>query len=653
MWKLFRRDPSTGAAEKLVARGKIEAAIKMYRRVLKANPGDSSTLNRVGDLLARVDKYSEAIDLYRQTAELFVEQGFYVKAIAVYKKIHRLDPSHLDVYSKLADLYTLQGLHNDARTHYEVLVDYHERRNDLPAAIGFCRKLVDLQPQDPTHRTRLAELYERKGDTAGVAREYLEIARTMLGRNAIEQATQVLERALAVNGADAQFLFDAVRLIRSEGHREFAGTFLAEAERINRAAGRGGLVEEVRARLAPLEAAEAAAAAEPPPAPAAAATPRPPIPAAQGLSLDLDEDVYVLQPDDEEVELAPAAAAPRSPETAEDVFGEIEVFVKYGFREKALDRLGELLRSHPGNMRAHQMLIELLLQEGSQRATLDAANRMAAAAAATGDQEPWRDTRERLRAAGFLIAADGVKAAPAEVGADSDEFELLETGGPGLDSGGAAPAASAAEPEIFEIVPSEIEASPASAAPRDRPTPRPDVEQESVDFVVVDDGEFADLAAEVEREMESAGAPLATEAEAPTVEEIVASFKQGVAENLSPEDYDTHYNLGIAYREMGLVDEAIGEFEIAVASRDYFIGCCSLLGLCFRDKGEIDTAIQWYARGLDEPGILEQEKHALLYELGEAYETAGDLESARKAFAAISVTDGGYRDVGERLAALG
>jgi tetratricopeptide (TPR) repeat protein len=152
--------------------------------------------------------------------------------------------------------------------------------------------------------------------------------------------------------------------------------------------------------------------------------------------------------------------------------------------------------------------------------------------------------------------------------------------------------------------------------------------------------------------METDGVTPMTEADAPSVEEIVQSFKQGVAENLSPEDYDTHYNLGIAYREMGLVDEAIGEFEIAAQSRDYLIGACSLLGLCFRDKGEIETAMHWYERGLGTPDILEQEKHALLYDLGEAYETAGDLESARKAFSEISVANGEYRDVGDRLAAL-
>src|SRR6185503_9075637 len=122
---------------------------------------------------------------------------------------------------------------------------------------------------------------------------------------------------------------------------------------------------------------------------------------------------------------------------------------------------------------------------------------------------------------------------------------------------------SAASADLFEILPSEADQAAESMAQAARAAaatapPAAGAGQEGVDFVVVDDGEFADLAEEVEREIETAGAAVPVEVEAPSVEEIVASFKQGVAENLSPEDYDTHYIVGIAYREMGLIDEAIG-----------------------------------------------------------------------------------------------
>jgi tetratricopeptide (TPR) repeat protein len=422
---------------------------------------------------------------------------------------------------------------------------------------------------------------------------------------------------------------------------------------MNVKAGRLRLVADVRERLRPDE----------PPAVAVAPVA---VDAGDGkpaaLSLDPEEDVYLLQVDDEAPADEPAAAA-AEPQLAEDALAEIDVFVKYGFREKALDRLGDLLRAEPRNLLAYQRLVELLLRDRSHRAAVEAANQMSQVAVASGQLELWREIRERLREEGFLISGDTVKAAPAELGDDSEEFELLETGPEtpavaDLDSIVAqARADSAASSDLFEILPPQADQAAESEAPPPRAaapaSPASSPGQEGVEFVVVDDGEFADLAEEVEREIETAGAAEPVEVEAPSVEEIVASFKQGVAENLSPEDYDTHYNLGIAYREMGLIDEAIGEFEIAIKSRDYMIGCCSLLGLCFRDKGEADTAMDWYRRGLAEPDLLDQERHALLYDLAETYETAGDLESARKAFGEISNVDGGYRDVGERLAALG
>ena len=104
-----------------------------------------------------------------------------------------------------------------------------------------------------------------------------------------------------------------------------------------------------------------------------------------------------------------------------------------------------------------------------------------------------------------------------------------------------------------------------------------------------DEDEFFDLAAELESELGEAEGRLGGEAlgqpEEPTLEEIVEGFKRGVAENLSSEDYDTHYNLGIAYREMGLLDEAIGEFQLAAKDPAHLVDCCSMLGVSFLEKG--------------------------------------------------------------------
>ena len=85
-------------------------AIKEYRKLLAENPNDTSTLNRLGDLYARIDRIDEAVRLFSQIADRYTDDGFFVKAIAIYKKIIKLDPTRLAVYERLAELYHKQGL---------------------------------------------------------------------------------------------------------------------------------------------------------------------------------------------------------------------------------------------------------------------------------------------------------------------------------------------------------------------------------------------------------------------------------------------------------------------------------------------------------------------------------------------------------------
>ena len=84
-----------------------------------------------------------------------------------------------------------------------------------------------------------------------------------------------------------------------------------------------------------------------------------------------------------------------------------------------------------------------------------------------------------------------------------------------------------------------------------------------------------------------------------SLEDIFREFKKGVEQQLSAEDYETHFNLGIAYKEMGLVDEAIGEFQLASKDPARAVECCSMLGLCFLEKGMPQLAIKWYRKGLE------------------------------------------------------
>jgi tetratricopeptide (TPR) repeat protein len=125
------------------------------------------------------------------------------------------------------------------------------------------------------------------------------------------------------------------------------------------------------------------------------------------------------------------------------------------------------------------------------------------------------------------------------------------------------------------------------------------------------------------------------------------------------EDLETHYNLGIAYREMGLLEEAISEFQKVASSADkgpafrYAMQCSTLLGLAFMEKGQPAIAAIWYERALKTPGLDQESILALRYDLGVAQELAGDTHAAYTSFSQVYAMNIDYRDVSERIALLG
>jgi pilus assembly protein FimV len=1017
---MAKRESLIASAEKALQKGKVDSALKDYLKVLEESPGDITVLNKVGDLFVRLNRNEESIPYFTRIAEHYSKDGFFLKAIAIYKKINRFDPARLDVYERLAELYGKQGLSMEAKSQYQVLADYHAKHENVIGAIGIYQKMAATEPQNIQIHVKLADLYTQARRTAEALKEYAVVASLLRERGAADEAQQVYDKALKLGpdngeilksyvpmllesgrvaeardhlkraleatprsvplfllaaeaalaagdseearlsagkahavepdseevlqavlrisvrtGAPAEALGAAVSLAdrcmrRGEAKKalgilapltEVAGTnegFLAKLVQIAEAAEgpaggiayRSRLAElwksqgrtedaadalriltrlapenaEFRARLSQLEPAglkpearpprvresetgEAPArpAAVPPPRPSPmTGPPEPPGPVSYEVTGRLDRagpppppiapatsDEFILEFDDEQlvrdpgstgpvpaairrasqVEVpAPARPAPRhtspgserfdfgddapaalplpgaSPGTAEGglpaleealeeglagrqaapapspappleeaveeagdaltapeapavaepaapppsqpvavdtTLAETEVFRRYGLLEKAIEQLRQAVLKQPDELRLREKLFELCLEAGKKSAAvreaeilkeryradgrpdrvlaLDAllvertsaevgealedsvpgafidtspgtrsgarrraAERRAEAAPATApapDQEagpapePPGPGEEELAEVDFCLdqgmvvdASEKLRALEARYPEDPrvsgrrqrlEEWSPVSEGRPALEEILTDDFESVLDAELGRALTDEMARGSAVPPPSEAETPPPAGVAVDESALFSDEQEFfnfaGDLQAELRQEAGAAAgpppAPQAADLDVP-LEEIFREFKKGVEQQLSPEDYETHYNLGIAYKEMALVDEAIGEFQRAAKSPQHAVECCSMLGLCFLEKGLPQLAIKWYRKGLESPGLREEDRLGLLYDLADVYLGVGERDDAYRTFLEIYGSDANFRDIGDRLRAL-
>lgn len=882
------------AAEKFVIQGKIPAAIEEYQKIIKKDPKDLMTLNAIGDLYARIGKSDEAMSTFLALAEKSVEAGMVPRAIAVYKRITKMDPESLVALEKLGELYSMQGLMRDSRTYYQQAVEIHLKRRDPEKARVVFERVLMLDMDNPRLLKRMGDLYVETRKESEALPTYISAAERFLDGNEPDQALAVLEavyridpinaealilkgRALLDQGQAAQAiqtlesihgyadnksalnalfhahykLGDAAKAEESanqmlERHEDVAGLDLLAAGQLDRGddaaalavyervaerlAGRGGLaplesglrrildrdsknkrvlellwsvykqsgdVEQGRqtgerlANLAleegePMRAREIYAelnAAEPDnyelaqqlrriDARYVSAQPRQET-GGEAAPVMAIEDVAESGESSSHV----GALPPREQALVKNCITESELYVTYHQMPRAIDTLEKGLQEVPGDVALFEHLLPLYEQTQEYGKALKVAEALTEAYVKLGDgdrasrygelllgyQSKLHEAGAKADAGALALSAEpalGEAVTPEAAGQGSQVREVdlsmewdtlssspaaessvsgvleeidfyLEAGLPaeaeesinklhGLDphhasltdyrnrleimlgrgasvaevtmpDWGAAPAEAAEETPAFPVPEPPAEAtlyaeptadaepvaasdSPAMETPAAEPAPAAKAMAETeLDLEHIASGK-ADVGAGFELALDdrqavsaaqhkpaaSAPAAAAGPAGGGLLDDLFAEFRDEV-ETPQPGgdgDLETHYNMGVAFKEMALYDEAIGEFQkvhqLAESARDYshVVQCCSLLALCFIEKGMPQLAVNWYNTALQSPGVDAESSLALLYELGNAYELAGDNQAALKSFMDVYSRNIDYRNVGERIREL-
>jgi tetratricopeptide (TPR) repeat protein len=833
------REKTFASAERLLKQGKVKEALDECRRLAEDAPRDLLMLNRVGDLLARSGRGGEAIVYYEKIAEQFSASGFYPKAIAILKKVVKVDPGRLEALVHLGELNLKQKLPGEARAWLLQAADAYVRGRQFAKAREVYEKLAAAEPDNFVNGVRLAEARAAEGDGERAGRELLALGGRMLAAGRIEDADRTLRRAAELLPGRAEGFLGLARAHAAAGRRDEALRFADQAwatgsgaepvagdllllfehlsaepraaalladprsdaiaddavEEAFRGAVTRGAAEAMWSRLMPLvdrwgrdkkfdravrllerlarledggslrtleqivelrkaegikpqaaraierlarayqaqgQAARAeallptlklfdptspmllvgrTAAAAPPAAEPAPAKPAP-VPAAPAGADGVIPVAFE------------APAVPLTPADEEFVGGhltEAEVFEKYGLHNEALAQLREVTQRFPGHVVAQDKLVGFLRTQGDRGALRDGLVALALARRAAGDAEGARrasgeasslggiesGVRKALEQLGLLVATSPSAAPPAapRVAApappppppspaparsaapkprespppapvsrqEEEELEILFDDADDV----VVPAAAEAGSEVLEEIEfyisqgmgqdalariAELRASGRGGGDLDglEARARGGVAGPGRDDAVVEDKldeeDLSSIAAALEAEYgagHAAATPTPAEPEAEqSVDEVFAAFKEHVRSEVEGEDFRTHYDLGIAYKEMGLLDDAVGEFELAARAPEIYREACSMLGLTHQQRGDPAEAIRWYRAALAAPAEADAPLSGLRYDLAEILLATGDATGAYELYAQVLAVEPTYRDVRDRVADL-
>ena len=502
-------------ATKLVQKGQFDKAIRAYEKILAEDAKDVRVLLKVGELQQKKGDSASAAETFSRVADAYSEQGFFLKAVAVYKQMMKLAPEDVRVNERLAGLYQQLGILSDAMAQMQLVAAAAERSGDDAKQLDVLRRMAELDPDNVASAVKLGELYAKKSQTK-LALDHLRRAAEQLKKNnRADEYVKVAERIAFLSPEDLALTRELANIYLAKGDTKRALaklqlcfkadpkdldtlTLLAQAfkdlgqvsktvsvyRELAHLYADKGRAEEARATwrrildLAPgdAEAAQEVAPARPKPSPPAApvrapAAPAPapaqrapvppPIPASAAAPRPAAPPAQPVR--------APRPSAATGPDAVAKLLTETDVYVKYGLHEKALEHLKKVLAIDPDHLEARERVLQLRVLRNDRQGAAEEAVRVARIAQTRGLTDRARAAVERLREVApdhpELAALGGGPEVPPEeevVILDAEEDLVLEVEPPSIEEADEIAIAAAREP-VEELV--EEEASAQRAAP--------------------------------------------------------------------------------------------------------------------------------------------------------------------------------------------
>lgn len=695
-------------AERYLSQGKIRQAIEEYKQIVESDPRDFSTMNILGDLFVKNLEKNEAVKYYTKVAEHYGGQGFAQKAIAVYNKIARINPDSIEISAKLADLHRMKGSVAEARVHYTSVAEEYQKRGKKLEALDAWKNIAELDPNNTDIYLRIAEVYRQENQIDDAAKSFTEAGLRLGTLEQHEHALNAFLKAYELIPNDITLLNGMVKSQIALGYSDEAAKTLENL--ILEQPGNSDLchllidcyldlerpleAEKVIHQLVERE------------------------PAEYPKLLEL-VDIYLRLNDTESatrillITSEPLLASGKSdefynwlneilhrnPENLEA----LRLLVRFYSWQRddvqlraALERLAETSRLNssvdderyaltqlvlmlPGEVGYAGRLQEINTQHGFMEveSIVNINEENIELSAAEPDFETFA-----------FVTPEDIPSAPIT---SFEKFETLYS-----DENSIAPEQTENNVsyenfddsfgEVSDIIQNvESDEKPLSLSEERRLQQ----EIESVEFYVAQG--YTDLAVKsinaleeefgkrkvfenfrrqlnlpVEEEIPQAEIFAEPQIANPVSENPISEFDpmgdfrdelglEEIADSPTDDDYETHYQLAIAYKEMGLLEDAIKEFQDAINmvlpddGSGRFLQCANLLGFCFMEKQMPNLALMWYRRAIETVHLNEDEKQALQYEIACAYQAGGDEEKARTYFEKVYVVDVDYRDVSVKL----